>query len=182
MLFIGFNRKDSESSRSSTQIAWLSTNLETLCQFGTNRLKEWACYDSTEQSTRLSNVPEGSRCKRVVYVLLDAFCENLLDCAGLRSGARTVSRPVSYTHLDVYKRQQQTVVTIYQVVSVYNKHNVQVTYYVNQSMHFVKKQCLHQYIYLYPVKYFKDEKNKMCFNCSILISVHIQLCILYTIL
>ena len=55
-------------------------------------LRRGKCYDSTEQSMRLSNAPERSRRKRVVYVLLNAFCENFLDCARLRSG-------------DVYKRQ-----------------------------------------------------------------------------
>ena len=56
---------------------------------GRTGLRRGQCYDSTEQSTRLSNAPERSRCKRVVYVLQDAFCENFLDCAGLCSGART---------------------------------------------------------------------------------------------
>ena len=53
-------------------------------------------YTHLEQSTRLSNAPERSRRKRVVYVLLKACCENFLDYASLRSVARTVSRPCNY--------------------------------------------------------------------------------------
>ena len=87
MFFIGFNRKDSESSRSSTQIAWLSTTLETVCQFGTNRLKEGTVlrhhrtiYVFIERSRGIRNVI------RVAYVLVDAFsrlCQTSLgrtDC------------------------------------------------------------------------------------------------------
>ena len=60
------------------------------------------CYDITDQSTCLSNVPEECRCNACGERAFDAFRGRRLvdaDCV----------KAVSYTHLDVYKRQDVTI-------------------------------------------------------------------------